>query len=70
MDIKNLDIIIKIDDDIITLSGEEKDAFLQQKELDLIESQAFATQKETKAIARTALLQRLGITEAEAELLK
>ena len=49
-------------------------AELDQREIDRITWEMEKANKEAeataKAIARTALLQRLGITEAEAELLK
>ena len=60
-------------------TGEITEHELTQAELDQRETDRIAYEMEqanreaeatTKALARTALLQRLGITEAEAELLK
>lgn len=64
------EIVVQIDDNVITLTGQKLEDFLQQKEKDLIETEAFVTQKANKVEARQALLQRLGISEEEAELLK
>jgi hypothetical protein len=62
-------IIVFVGDQEKELTGKEKTDFLSQKQIDLAAEAVLQTEKETKAQARTALLNRLGITEDEAKLL-
>jgi hypothetical protein len=62
-------ILIGIDDQVIELTGEEKEAFLAQRAKDDAEIKAKEAQALAKAEAKAALLARLGITEEEAKLL-
>jgi hypothetical protein len=59
-------IIIGIDDQIIELTGADKEAFLAQRAADRLE---YETAIETRAQAKAELLARLGITAEEAKLL-
>ena len=62
-------IFIQIDDERIELTGAEREAFLAQRAKDQAEIEARQAEAEAKAAAKAALLERLGITEAEAKLL-
>ena len=62
-------IMVGVDNEIIELTGEDKARYLAQKILD---DQLTANEKaeaQAKATAKTALLDRLGITADEAKLL-
>jgi hypothetical protein len=62
-------IFIGIDKEVIELKGEAKAAFIldRQNEATILESRK--AEAEAKATQKAALLERLGITEAEARLL-
>jgi len=62
-------IFVGIDNQRIELTGAAKEAYLAQKELDLVEEQRIAAKLQEKADARAAVLERLGLTEEEARLL-
>ncbi len=62
-------IMVGVDDEIIELTGAAKVAYLAQKALD---DEILANEKaqaQAKALAKAALLERLGITADEAKLL-
>ena len=62
-------IFVAVDHERIELTGEDKKAFLAQREIDLAALAAKEAEAETKAQAKSALLKKLGITEDEAKLL-
>jgi len=62
-------IFIGINNERIELVGAEKDAFIAQRELDIEAQKQRIAEAEAKAAQKAALLERLGITEAEAKLL-
>jgi hypothetical protein len=62
-------IFVGIDSERVELTGAAKEAYLAQKELDLLEDERIAAKMQQKADARAALLERLGITAEEAKLL-
>lgn len=62
-------IIVKVDDEIIELTGAEKEAFILDIEARAQERLALAAQEQTQATQRQALFKRLGITADEAALL-
>jgi hypothetical protein len=66
---KSAAILVGIDDQVIELTGEEKEAFLAQRAKDDAEIQAKETELIAKAEAKAELLARLGITAEEAQLL-
>jgi hypothetical protein len=66
---KSAAILVGIDDQVIELTGEEKEAFLAQRAKDDAEIQAKETELIAKAEAKAELLARLGMTAEEAQLL-
>jgi hypothetical protein len=62
-------IIIGIDNEVIELTGADKEAFLAQKAKDQVEFEARQVDIEAKAQAKAELLAKLGITAEEAVLL-
>ena len=62
-------IFIGINNERIELVGAEKDAFIAQRKLDIEAQKQRIAEAEAKAAQKAALLERLGITEAEAKLL-
>jgi hypothetical protein len=62
-------IVIGIDNEVVELTGVEKEAFLTQKAKDDLEFQARQVEVQAKATAKAALLAQLGITEEQAKLL-
>ena len=62
-------IFVGINNERIELVGAEKDAFIAQRELDIEAQKQRIAEAEAKAAQKAALLERLGITEAEAKLL-
>jgi len=66
-------IFIGIDNEVVELTGDEKEAFLIDKQI-LVERQKqikseLKAEAEAKATAKAALLDKLGITAEEAQLL-
>jgi hypothetical protein len=62
-------IVIGIDNEVIELTGADKEAFLAQKAKDQVEYEARQADIEAKAQAKAELLAKLGITAEEAVLL-
>jgi hypothetical protein len=62
-------IYVQIDNDKIELTGDDKQAFLDQRKIDNAADLVKKTEAEAKAAEKAALLERLGITEDEARLL-
>jgi len=62
-------IIVKIDNEVIELLGAEKETFIADRNLIQAEIKKFEDAEAAKAIAKAALLERLGITAEEAALL-
>ena len=65
----NKDIFITVDGERKKLEGDQLDQFLAQKVLDQADTLKRETEAKTRATAKAALLDRLGITEDEAKLL-
>jgi hypothetical protein len=66
---KSEKIIIGIDDKVIELTGVEKDAFIAQQKLDIEIANQIKAEAQARAAQKAALLERLGITTEEAQLL-
>ena len=62
-------IFIAIDDQRIELTGAEKEAFLADRKATADYRAQIEAEKISAAAAKAALLERLGITQAEADLL-
>ena len=62
-------IFVAVDHERIELTGDDKKAFLAQRAIDLASAAAKEAEAQAKAQAKTALLEKLGITEDEAKLL-
>jgi hypothetical protein len=62
-------IFVAVDNERIELTGDDKKAFLAQRAIDLVSAAAKEAEAQAKAQAKTALLEKLGITEDEAKLL-
>lgn len=62
-------IVIGIDDEVIELTGADKEVFLAQRVKDQTEYETRQAEIETKAQAKAELLVKLGITAEEAALL-
>jgi len=62
-------ILISVNDQVIELTGADKEAFLAQRALDQAEYEARQAEAEARAQAKAELLERLGITADEAKLL-
>ena len=62
-------ILVSVDDQVIELTGADKQAFLAQRTLDIADFEAKEIAKKEKAKAKAALLEKLGITAEEAVLL-
>jgi hypothetical protein len=58
-------IFIGVDDQVIELTGADKEAFLAQREADNAELKAFEAEQAAKAEQKAAILERLGLTEDE-----
>jgi sorbitol-specific phosphotransferase system component IIBC len=58
-------IFIGVDDQVIELTGADKEAFLAQREADNAERQAREAEQAAKAEQKAAILERLGLTEDE-----
>jgi hypothetical protein len=58
-------IMVGIDDQIIELTGTDKEAFLAQREADNAEREAREAEQAAKAEQKQAILERLGLTEDE-----
>jgi hypothetical protein len=58
-------IFVGIDDQVIELTGEAKEAFLAQREADNAEQKAREAEQAAKAVEKAAILERLGLTEDE-----
>lgn len=65
----NEKILIKIDNEVIELSGKEKEDFLADKKNILEHESKIKAEAEAKAAAKAAVLAQLGITEEQARLL-
>jgi hypothetical protein len=52
-------------DTVIELSGADKEAFIAQREADNAEQEARKAEQAAKAAEKTAILERLGLTEDE-----
>jgi len=62
-------IYVAVDNERVELIGEDKKAFIAQRQIDLAAAAAKQAETEVKAEAKAALLKRLGITADEAKLL-
>jgi len=69
MAIKNNDIFVQINNQVIQLEGAEKEAYLIELDARNAKVRFEAAEAEAKASAKATLLDRLGITEDEAKLL-
>ena len=58
-------IFIGVDDQVIELTGADKEAFIAQREADNAELKAFEAEQAAKAEQKAAILERLGLTEDE-----
>jgi hypothetical protein len=56
---------IGIDDQVIELTGADKETFLAQREADNAEREAREAEQAAKAEQKQAILERLGLTEDE-----
>jgi hypothetical protein len=68
----NESIFVGIDDQVIELTGSDKDAFIAQREADQIElevKQNAATERATKLVSAITKLKALGLTETEAKII-
>ena len=63
--LKSEKIFIGIDDQVIELTGADKEAFLAQREADNAEQEAREAEQAAKAVEKAAILERLGLTEDE-----
>ena len=62
-------IFVAVDNERIELTGEDKKAFLAQREIDLAALAVKEAELQAKAKAKAELLKKIGITEDEAKLL-
>ena len=58
-------IMVGIDDQVIELTGADKEAFIAQREADNAEREAREAEQVAKAEQKQAILERLGLTEDE-----
>jgi hypothetical protein len=58
-------IIIQIGNDIIELTGADKEAFLEQRVKDQAEAKARQVEQDARQAARLSALQKIGLTEEE-----
>jgi len=58
-------IYIGIDDQVIELTGKDKETFLTQRKADQAEAEARQAEVEARQTARLSALQKLGLTEEE-----
>jgi|688.fasta_scaffold2399476_1 hypothetical protein len=58
-------VLIQIDDEVIELTGVEKDAYLEQQAKDLAEQQLLEQKFQDKQQARADILAKLGLTPEE-----
>jgi len=58
-------IFIGIDNEVIELTGADKEAFIAQREADNAEREAREAEQVAKAEQKAAILERLGLTEDE-----
>ncbi len=68
--INNEQIFVQIDDQVIELTGQALDAFLEQRVIDQAEADARQAEQDAKAAAKESALtklQALGLSEAEAK---
>jgi hypothetical protein len=56
---------IQVGEQVIELTGADKEAFLAQREADNAERQAREAEQAAKAEQKAAILERLGLTEDE-----
>lgn len=63
------EIIVFVGNEKIELTGKAKESFIAQRQADLQEEESLQAVKEATAIAKSSLLQKLGISEDEARLL-
>lgn len=61
-------IIVGIDDQVIELIGTDKEAFLEQRVKDQAEFAARQVEQESKAAQKTTILERIGLTEEELQI--
>lgn len=62
---KEEQIFIGIDDQVIELTGADKEAFLEQRAKDQAEFEAFKEQQEAQKALKVSAYKKLGLTEAE-----
>jgi AmiR/NasT family two-component response regulator len=62
-------IIIGIDSEVIELTGADKEAFLAQRVKDQAEYETRLAEAQAKAQAKAVLLERLGLTQEEFNIL-
>jgi Holliday junction resolvasome RuvABC DNA-binding subunit len=58
-------IIVGIDDQVVELTGADKEAFLAQRALDQAQAEARQAEAEARKQTRISALQKLGLTEEE-----
>jgi hypothetical protein len=58
-------IMIGIDDQVVELTGSDKEAFIAQREADNAEALLLETEYEARKQQKSAILERLGLTEEE-----
>jgi hypothetical protein len=61
----NEKIFVQIDDERIELTGADKEAFLADRAIAQAEKETYETELVAKAAEKTAILERLGLTEEE-----
>ena len=61
-------IIIQINNEVIELTGADKEAFLEQRAKDQAEAQLLQAEYEAKKQQKTAILERIGLTEEELQI--
>jgi len=62
---KSEKIFIGIDDQVIELTGADKEAFLEQREKDNAETQALKAQAQAQLQLKISAYKKLGLTEEE-----
>lgn len=63
--LKTEKIFIGVDDQVIELTGADKEAFLTQRAKDQAEAEARKAEADARKEARLSALQKLGLTEEE-----
>ena len=66
---KEEQIFIGIDDQVIELTGEDKEAFIAKREAENVERALFETKYKEKQEAKQNILKKLGLTQDELETL-